>query len=233
MTHRGFNTAGDIDWKAAKNTGGPERLAESPGDGSGASPYFFTPTGTELVFREPNNPETGHNIGMITVDDAAAEPIWLLREPFDERNAELSPNGRWMAYDSNESGQREIYVRPFPNVEDDRVLVSNAGGVEPLWSPDGRELFYIEPAGASGLRMLMAVTLAEGGAGFSVDARRALLDWPYMANVQAAAGRNYDVSLDGQRFLAIKEYAADEATSPQIILVQNWFEELRRLVPTN
>ena len=224
--------ATDIDWKAANNTGSPERLAESPGapGSTGTHPYFFTPTGAELVFREQNNPETRHNLGMIVVDDAA-EPIWLLREPFNERNAVLSPDGRWMAYDSDESGQYEIYVRPFPNVDDDRVLVSNAGGVEPLWSPDGRELFYIEPAGASGPAVLMAVTLEEGGTAFSVDARGALIEWPYLANIGNAVGRNYDVSSDGQRFLGIKVGGTDEATQAQITVVQNWFEELRRLVP--
>ena len=112
------------------------------------------------------------------------------------------------------------------------VLVSNAGGVEPLWSRDGRELFYIVPAGAGGVPMLMAVTLEEAGSDFAVDARRALIDWPYRANVRTFQfGRNYDVSLDGQRFLTIKESGTNEAASSQIILVQNWLEELTRLAP--
>ena len=229
------SSRGDIYWKAANNTGSPERLAEHPGTpgSTDANPYFFTPTDAELVFREQSNPETRHNIGMISVD-AKAEPVWLLREPFNERNGELSPNGRWMAYDSDESGRYEIYVRPFPNVDDDRVLVSNAGGLEPLWSRDGRELFYIEPAGAGGVRRLIAVTLDDGGAGFSVNARRSLMDWPYMENIAAAVGRNYDVSFDGLRFLAIKDAPIDgdsAAPSAEIIVVQNWFTELERLVP--
>ena len=231
-----YNRAGDIDWKAANNTGSPERLAESPGDqgSDGVHPQFFTPTGAELVFQEQDNPETGHNLGMIAVEDAA-EPIWLLREPFNERNAELSPNGRWLAYESDESGQYEIYVRPFPNVDDDRVLVSNASGVEPLWSRDGRELFYIVTAGAGGVPMLMVVTLEEVGTDLTVDARRPLIAWPYRANVgNLRFGRNYDVSLDGRRFLAIKDEAIagdSAAPSSQIIVVLNWLEELKERVP--
>ena len=139
-----------------------------------------------------------------------------------------------MAYDSDESGQYETYVRPFPNVDDDRVLVSNAGGLEPLWSPAGRELFYIEPAGADRVRRLMAVSLDEGGAGFSVNARTSLMDWPYMEGVGSVVGRNYDVSLDGQQLLAIKNAAIEsdsEAPPSRIIVVLNWHQELLERVP--
>ena len=104
-------------------------VATAPGTEGSAppNPYFFSRDGTALVFRDQNNPDTGDNIGVIGLEDGA-EPVWLLDEPFDERNAELSPDGRWMAYQSNESGRYEIYVRPFPNVDDDRITVSNAGG---------------------------------------------------------------------------------------------------------
>ena len=124
-----YSDGADIYWKAANNTGSPDRLAESPvREGSiNPNPYFFSPAGTELVFQEQTNPETGDNIGMVALEDGA-EPVWLLAEPFNERNAELSPDGRWMAYQSDESGDWEIYVRPFPMVDDDRIQVSNAGG---------------------------------------------------------------------------------------------------------
>ena len=215
---------GDIAWKAANNTGTPERIAEAPGEGVAGppSPYFFAPTGTALVFGERGNPETEDSIGLIALEDGA-ESAWLLDGPFDERNAELSPDGRWMAYQSDESGQFEIYVRPFPNVDDDRVPVSNAGGFQPLWSRDGRELFYLEG------NPLMSAAVQPDGPVFSVYRRTPLLDWPYFA--APLIRRTYDVSVDGQRFLALRPLGSDGAARSQIIVVQDWFEELKRLVP--
>ncbi len=218
---------GDIDWKAANNTGTPERLATGVATlGSDPpSPYFFSPSGTELVFRDQGNPETNDDIGMIVIG-GDAEPVWLLREPHIERNAELSPDGRWMAYQSDESGRFEIYVRPFPNVDDDRVQVSNASGLKPLWSRDGRELFYLELGPPE---RLISVSVETTETDFSFGARTPILDWSYLGVFDE--GRTYDVSLDGQQFLAIK-VGGTEGRTPQIIVVQNWFEELKRLAPS-
>ena len=215
---------GDIDWKAANNTGSVERLATGVAGAGPPMPYFFSRSGDELVFRSPGNPETGDDIGMIIVG-SDAEPVWLLQGPYDELNAELSPDGRWMAYQSNESGNYEIYVRPFPNVDDDQVPVSTAGGYKPLWSRDGRELFYLD---AGPPVRLMSVPVVATETAFSVGTRSSILDWPYR---DGRAGRMYDVSLDGQQFLAIKESGTEDA-SARIIVVQNWFEEVQRLVPT-
>jgi eukaryotic-like serine/threonine-protein kinase len=216
--------------KAANNTGQITSVSDYIATGGGdPSPYFFSPSGEALVFRNGGTAFTNDDIGMITVG-SAAEPVWLLREPYIERNAELSPDGRWMAYQSDESGQFEIYVRPFPNVDDDRVQVSNAGGMKPLWSRDGRELFYLEADASAKVRM-MALTLEPGAENFAFGTRSAILDWPY---INYGHGRDYDVSLDGQRFLAIKSVSNTwhgEATAPQIIIVENWVEELKRLVP--
>jgi len=216
---------GGLDWKAANNTGSVERLATGVTGGAGRSgPYFFSRSGDELVFRRFGNPGTGFDIGMIIVG-SDAEPVWLLQGPYDELNAELSPDGRWMAYQSNESGNYEIYVRPFPNV-DDQVTVSNAGGYKPLWSRDGRELFYLDPGPP--VRLMSASVVATETV-FSVGTRTAILDWPYLG-LGRRPGRMYDVSLDGQQFLAIKESGTEDASS-RIIVVQNWFEELNRLAP--
>ena len=77
----------------------------------------------------------------------------LLQTPFDERNAAISPDGRWMAYESNESGQSQIYVRPFPNVADARYQISTGGGRTPAWAPDGHDLFFVNRTS------MMAVTV--------------------------------------------------------------------------
>lgn len=163
---------------------------------------------------------------MITIG-SDAEPVWLLQESYEEENAQLSPDGRWMAYVSNESGEDEIYVRPFPNVDDDQVRVSNAGGEKPRWSRDGRELFYLElgPAGSTDDRMI-SVSVDSGETAFSFSERTPILNWPYLSGGRSLP---YDVSDDG-RFLAIS-FGRGEGTTDQIIIVQNWLDELRRIVP--
>ena len=144
-------------------------------------------------------------------------------------NAEVSPNGQWLAYESNESGRNEIYVRPFPNVDAGRQQVSTNGGTQPLWARNGQELFY------ESMGTLMRVPV-KTGATFERGTPEKVFDAsPYLVRpLGAGPGRMYDVSADGQRFLMIKETSvADERPpSARIILVQNWFEELKRLVPT-
>jgi serine/threonine-protein kinase len=223
-----FQSGGGFVWKASDNTGSLEQLGGNLGEGrSTPNPYFFSLEGTELVFREQNHPDTLDNIGMISIEEGS-EPQWLLRSEFNERNAELSPDGRWMAYQSDESGQPEIYVRPFPNVEDGRWQVSNAGGIYPLWSRDGRELFFLTNRVES--RRLMVVPVQTDPT-FVPENPEELIEWPYSP---AAEGRTYDVSQDGQRFLAVTlaSYATDaDASPPQINVVLNWFEELKERVP--
>ncbi|MDA1092888.1 MAG: hypothetical protein O3A25_06425, partial [Acidobacteria bacterium] len=187
-----------IDWRAANNTGTAERLADPASDGAGRpSPYFFTPDGAALVFRDTGARDTRDDLAMIPV--AGGEALWRLRGGFNERNADLSPNGRWMAYESDASGAPQISVRPFPQVDDDLVAVSNDGGIKPLWSRDGRELFYLRPGAPVAL---ISVAVDAGGATgpFAVGERTALFDFPYSS---AGEGRSYDVAPDGQRFLVL------------------------------
>jgi|GEM_PF-658396 len=210
--------------RATNNTGQTTTLLRTQlNTDTGFSPYFFSPSGLELIFRAQTTISSGEDIRMFNVN-GEAEPVGLLQEAHVERNAELFPDGRWMAYESNESGSFENYVRPFPNVDDDKVQVSNAGGLKPLWSRDGDELFYLQHD--SGTQRLMAVSVQNDGSTFVFENRAALLDWPYFADAQ---GRSYDVSLDGQQFLVVK--ADKEDRLRQFVVVQNWVEELKRLVP--
>jgi serine/threonine-protein kinase len=147
----------------------------------------------------------------------------LVASMFNEWNGEVSPDGRWLAYQSNESGRYEIYVRPFPNVEAGRWQVSTAGGTRPLWSRDGRELFYFVSPGK-----VMAVSIQRGPT-FAAGNPQVLFEGRYAA---PQVGRVYDVSPDGRRFLMLKESESGaEAQPPQLVVVLNWFEELKRLVP--
>ena len=137
------------------------------------------------------------------------------------------PDGQWLAYESDESGEREIYVRPFPDVDAGKWQVSTGGGSRPLWARSGEELFYLALDGA-----VMRLS-AEGAATFRPGMPTQLFQGPYFASVPEYALRTYDVSPDGQRFLMIKEGATEGRTRAGFTVVQNWFEELKRLVPVN
>ena len=202
----------DLYWKAADGTGAVERLTESENN---QFPYAFTPDGKQLVFLEVGQ---NRDLGVLSLE-GSSEP--LLATEFAERNAEISPDGRWLAYESNASGQNEIYVRPFPNVEDGQWLISSGGGTRPLWAPDGRELFYLAP----GAR-LMAVDVQTEPSFAPGNAEEVFAGY-----YAPAGGRPYDISPDGERFLMIKESAGVDST--EFITVINWHEELLRLVPVN
>ena len=221
-----YRGAGGVYAKASNNTGTPELLAEAQNSGS---PYFFTPDESALVFRQ-SNPETGNDLHMMTLPEGAS-PVWSLTGDFNERNAELSPNGRWMAYQSDESGEWQIYVRPFPEVDADQIQVSNTGGVYPVWSRDGRELFYLQ-RGSPAQLMSVSVDTDPTTQRFVVGGREALFEWTAR---QAGNGRHYDVAPDGQRFLVIKDGVerTEGQASPPINVVINWTEELKARVPIN
>ena len=155
----------------------------------------------------------------------------LLKEKFHEAQPQLSPDGRFIAYTSNESGQNQIYVRPFPEVDTDRVQVSTSGGDSPLWSPDGQELFY-----RSG-DMVMVVSIKTDPT-FSRETPRMLFQGDYVDAVFSYGNWDFsiwDISPDGNRFLMMKESTGDTTTEetlqPRINIVVNWFEELKERVP--
>jgi len=149
-----------------------------------------------------------------------------LQTKFDELNGIVSPDGRWLAYESNSSGSFEVYVQPFPNVGGGQRQVSTAGGRQPLWARSGQELFYVGGNGA-----LLRVPVEASGATWSAGTPMKLLEGRYVTG--GTLGRTYDVSPDGQRFLMIKAPVTDaSAAPPALIVVQHWDEELKRLVPT-
>jgi serine/threonine-protein kinase len=161
---------------------------------------------------------------MMALDGTGRPSTSLIQTPYNERNGVVSPDGRWLAYESDTSGRFEIYVRPFPDASVGQRLISTAGGTRPLWAPKGRELFYVALDGA-----LMAVPLDPQGDTWSAGSPAKVVEGPY-STLSSVSGRTYDVSTDGRRFLLIKRSAA-QAAAPQIIVVQNWFEELNRLAP--
>ena len=205
-----------IFWQVADGSGGLERLTNT-GVGN-QTPTSWSPDGQLLAFHH-NHPSTQRDIWVVRPSDRKAQPF--LQTPFTEGGATFSPDGRWLAYVSNESGRPEIYVQPYPG-PGGKWQISVDGGTEPVWGRNGRELFY-----RSGNKMMAVETMTKPS--FSAGKPRMLFEGRYLANVFPAMNAAYDVAADGQRFLMVKR---GEEVPSQINVVLNWFGELKRLVPT-
>ena len=214
----------NIFWQLADGSGGLERLATSEYN---QAPMSWSPDGQVMAYIEVN-PTTGRDIWMLRMGDPSqgagqvrkAQPF--IRTPATESAPRFSPNGRWLAYVSNESGRFEIYVQPYPG-PGEKWQISTEGGTEPMWNPNGRELFF-----RSGDKMLAADVTTQPS--FSAGKPRMLFEGPF--EPAPTTFPNYDVSADGQRFLMLQLVEQAEAAPTQINVVLNWFEELKRRVPS-
>jgi serine/threonine-protein kinase len=207
--------------QAADGSGQPESIFKAPAiDGIRA----VAPDGKWLLFS--TNVKSNFDILMATVGPPL-EIRPLIHTPFSESSAAVSPDGRWIAYSSNESGRSEVYVRPFPAVDQGRWQVSTDGGNEPRWAHDGRELFFTFGGGASSAPIIWAASV-QPGATF-VAARPAVV-----LKLPSTSSFAYDVAPDG-RFLLHRNASAtrEETSKPQIVMVQNWFDELKAQVPVS
>jgi eukaryotic-like serine/threonine-protein kinase len=168
---------------------------------------------------------------MLTLGDSTPAARPFLVSDSDESSAELSPDGRYLAYESNQSGQSEVYVQPFPG-PGRRELVSTDGGGQPLWARNGRELFY-RASGPGPMMRMMAVDVTLGHV-FSASRPRVLWETMRARYPGGTGGRTYDVAPNGRRFLMIQQRAsAPQPPVTHVVLVQNWLDELKRLVPRN
>jgi eukaryotic-like serine/threonine-protein kinase len=206
----------NIFWQLSDGSGGLERLTTSQ---YLHSPESWSPDGQLLAFFEVN-PATQRDIWVLRISDRKAQPF--LRTQFDEAVPQFSPDGRWLAYVSNETGRQEIYVQSYPG-PGGKWQISTEGGTEPVWNPNGRELFC-----RNGDKM-MAVDITTQPS-FSAGKPRMLFQGRYVPAPFPAS--NYDVSRDGQRFLMLKRVEQEQAAPTQINVVLNWFEELKQKVPT-
>jgi eukaryotic-like serine/threonine-protein kinase len=189
-------------------------------------PSSVSPDGQTLIYTSNANP-TGGAFDLMALPLAGDRtPKPLVATPRLETNGEISPNGRWVAYESDESGRREIYVRPFPAVDSGRWQISTSGGTKPVWARNSRELYFV-----SADLQLMAVPIEQGN-GFTYGRQTALFKLnAYYTGLGPTTlnGRTYDVAPDG-RFLLIKEPATAVAVAPTIVVVEHWIDEVRKRV---
>ena len=208
-------------WKPADGSGQTERLTESEDI---QIPQSWSPDGRVLAFMTIG--DKGQDIWLLPID-GERKPEPFLDTPFSEQNAEFSPDGRWIAYVSDETGRPEVYVTPYPG-PGGKFLISKDGGVEPLWAPDGTEIFYRTRttlgAGRSDHKvMVVPVRLAPE---FSSGKPQTLFEDRFEVGGVTYL-RNYDIASDGQRFLMLR----GESAPTELVVVLNWFEELKRIVP--
>ncbi|MEX2271832.1 MAG: protein kinase [Vicinamibacterales bacterium] len=200
--------------------GQPQQFTDTLAEKHVPFPNAVTRDGKQVIFRAASGGRPKNNLFVADIAGGKTNVRTLLATEHDERNAALSPDDAFMAFESDLSGGRfEVFVRPFPNADAWQSKVSTEGGEEPVWSPTGREIFYI----AGGKMMAVPVTTSAGAIQLGKPAP--LFDVsPYFFG---AVGRNYDVSRDGRRFVMVKNPVNAAAQSTPITIVLNWVEELR------
>jgi serine/threonine-protein kinase len=224
-------SGGGIWWLRADGAGKPQRLLDT----KGISANFFTPDGRRLVYRR-NNPEAGSDLCSLPLDLSDPEhpkpgtPESFLQTSAIVTTPTLSPDGRWIAYGSNESGRNEVYVRPFrisaSGSTDGKWQISTGGGSYPVWSHAGRNLFY-----ANDDNRIMVTEYSAQGDSFSYAKPRLWSDKRYFGS----GGRSFDLAPDGKRFAIFPRADSNAETqgNVHVTLLLNFFDEVRRRVPVN
>jgi hypothetical protein len=205
--------------------GGKWGLYQKPSNGSGAeepllesdvrvAPDAWSRDGSSLVY-ETIGPETASDLMLLPLGTRTPSP--LVRTKFFETAAQISPDGNWLAYQSDESGNPEIYVDAFPQ-GGAKLKVSTEGGATPRWRGDSRELFYTRST-LNSLRMV-AASLKVNGPTLEAGSPAQLFEFPYLGVTHPSQYRTYDVSADGQRFLVLRLAAEEVGTTVEVVL--NW-----------
>jgi len=201
---------GDLYWRDARGTGEDVFLFSS---GTQMSASDWSPDGKLIVLSSLNR-KTGFDLWTYSLQEKKAEP-WL-EGPLDQFQARISPNGRWIAYSSTESGHQEVYVQAFPSKGEGRWQVSRGGG-QPTWRADGKEIYYLTTDG----NMMAADVRTDGD--FDVGTPRLLFKAPF----KSTTGSGYDVGPDGKRFVA-NLLKANDRSGQSTTIVLNWLAALRK-----
>jgi dipeptidyl aminopeptidase/acylaminoacyl peptidase len=213
-TRKGFR---NLYWRPADGSGDEERLTTKPDVVH--APTSVSSDGQWLLFNENGAQDPGGVSIWLMRLDGDRTPRRLFQPPAGEQDGQFSPDGRWVAFQAPVSSRQEIYVAPFPG-PGPRRQVSTDGGTEPLWSTDGRELFF-----QSGSR-LMGVNITSGAA-FSAGTPRVVHEGRFLKSINGNTPST--ITRDGRRFLRIQQVEPERAIT-HIDLVLNWFEELTRVV---
>ena len=207
--------------KSADGTGQAEQLTASD---VAMMPEAWADDGQTLV-AQINRGDPGLQVIHVGTDGGDEE---LLNTEFVEVYSDVSPDGNWIAYMSDESGQFEVYARPFPDVDGGRWQISRAGGLAPRWAPDGRALYFFSENSTE-----MMVAAVETEPTFSPGNPESLFSLGGYRGPAPGRARPFDISSDGERFLMIKPtlMANESGDSSHIVVIENWFEELKDRVP--
>jgi Tol biopolymer transport system component len=201
--------------KASSGAGSEELLLESSLQ---MGPDDWSPDGRFLLYLQ-NDPKTGYDLWVLPLF-GERKPFPFVNTSFIERNGQFSPDGRWVAYESNESGRNEVYVQAFPG-PGGKWQVSTGSGIEPRWRRDGKELFYIAPDGK-----LMAASIQTAGQALEAGAPISLFQTRIVGGGQSGWRQQYAVAPNGQRFLI--NITVDESTGSPITIVTNWARALKK-----
>jgi serine/threonine-protein kinase len=204
-------------WKLVDGSGEAERLTHGE---LGRQPMTWSRDGAVLVFHQSLPPEPGWDVLSVAVN-GEAEPQPLLSSRFEELQPELSPDGRWLAYVSDETGRSEVYVRRYPDLSD-KWQLSNEGGAEPAWSSKGNELFYRNGA------KLMVVEITRDGE-LIPGTPRELFEGNFMLDQRF--GRGFDVAPDDQGFIFVEQSSVEDA-DVELRIVFDWLTEVERIGST-
>ncbi len=205
--------------QSADGTGKPERLPYA--DARVLSPEGWARDGRIVVsFQSPKS--QGWDIGLLSPNGDALQTF--LGTPANEDSFTISPDGRWIAYEADRTGQYEVYVERFPEGGDRHAISAPDGGEDPTWAPSGKELFYWRPKDKA-----MTVVQIQTATRLTSGEPTVLFEHGFFNG----GGRNFDIDRNGRRFILFKELpSASGAPAQRLILVQNWIEELKRLVPS-
>ena len=212
----------DLYRKASDGTGAAELVLDMDGHVAEA---VRTPDEAWFILRLGGSQGGVNNRDLVGLRSGETETVPLAGESYDETAAALSPDGRWLAYESTETGRSEIYVRPFPDVNGGKWQVSANGAINPAWANNGREIFYISQGE-------MVVAELDLDTGFEVLGRETLFNLAGLGLARGANYTNWDVALDDQSFYMVQIGAFEDGErSNEFILVQNWLEEVRARLP--
>ncbi len=221
LSYLGFAGIGKIDFhvfeRDAGGRGGVRRIFT--GDPRSVGSHAWSPDGRWLIFRTDDQAAGNGDILAIRpgVDTV---PRALVATPAEEMGPAVSPDGRWLAYTSNETGRREVYVRPFPATDEARFLISPSGGMTPVWARNGRELFYLDASGN------MVAVPVEGGDSFRSGSPEVL--FPATQYFTMPYHPQYDVTPDGQRFVMLSARSENLG----LVLVTGFLADLERRMET-